>query len=100
MAVARLDVVRLKGGSIAIDCQADILSHLSTRFTVPLLPPERLPDRIAGLHPSFTIAGRQWIMASHLAGAIPTRAIEETIVSLREDEYAVQRALDMLTGSY
>jgi toxin CcdB len=100
VAVARLDVVRLKGGSIAIDCQADILSHLSTRFTVPLLPPEQLPDRIVGLHPSFDVAGRQWIMASHLAGAIPARAVEATIASLRGEEYAVQRALDMLTGSY
>ncbi|WP_287979200.1 CcdB family protein [Sphingomonas sp.] len=98
--MARLDVVRLKGGSIAIDCQADILRHMATRFTVPLLPLEQLPEVIAGLHPSFDVAGRRLIMASHLAGAVPARMIEEKVGSLHDMEYAVQRALDMLTGSY
>lgn len=98
--MARFDVYRLTTGDIAIDCQSDLLDHLSTRFTVPLVPPDRLPAAVPGLHPSFEIDGESMVMATHLAGAIPVRALREKVASLRDREYVVQRAIDTLSGSY
>jgi toxin CcdB len=98
--VARFDVFRLPGGALALDCQSDLLDHLASRFTVPLVAEDTLPARIPGLHPSFEIDGTMTVMATHLAGAIPVRAMADKIVSLAEHEYVIQRALDTLSGSY
>lgn len=98
--MARFDVFRLTTGDIAIDCQSDLLDHLSTRFTVPLVPPDQIPAAVPGLHPSFEIDGETMVMATHLAGAIPVRAMREKLASLGDREYIVQRAIDTLSGSY
>lgn len=98
--MARLDVFRLTTGDIAIDCQSDLLDHLSTRFMVPLLDPDRVSAPMDKLHPRFAIDGSELVMATHLAGTIPTRSLELKITSLKTEEYIVQRALDTLTGSY
>jgi len=96
--MARFDVFRLPGGALALDCQSDLLDHLASRFTVPLVPEDTLPARIPGLHPSFEIAGMMTVMATHLAGAIPARAMKDKVVSLAAQEYVIQRALDALSG--
>ena len=97
--MAHLDVYRLESGGVALDCQSDQLDQLSTRFTVPLLPPDKLPSRIDRIHPVFSVAGVDMVMATHLAGAVPAHALKTKIGSLSGDDYAVQRALDSLTGT-
>ena len=36
--MARFSAHRLSDGSWVLDCQADLLDHLTTRFVVPLIP--------------------------------------------------------------
>jgi hypothetical protein len=36
-------VFALKSGGYVLDCQADLLSDLNTRFVVPLLPESKAP---------------------------------------------------------
>lgn len=98
--MARFDVFRLPGGALALDCQSDLLDHLASRFTVPLVPETKLAARIPGLHPAFEVDGATMVMATHLAGAIPVRAMTEKVASLIEQEYVIQRALDTLAGFY
>lgn len=98
--MARFDVFRLPDGALALDCQSDLLDHLSSRFTVPLVAEDLLPKRIEGLHPRFEIDGEIAVMATHLAGAIPKRAMTLKVASLVEEEYVIQRALDTLAGFY
>lgn len=98
--MARFDVVRLPGGALALDCQSDLLDHLASRFTVPLLPESALPGLIPGLHPRFEIDGTVAIMATHLAGAVPAHAMKDKVGSLAGQEYVIQRALDTLSGFY
>ena len=98
--MARFDVFRVEGGALALDCQSDRLDRLRSRFTVPLLAEGRVADRIDGLHPAFQVEGDTMIMATHLAGAIPTRAMKDKICSLADHEYEIQRALDTLAGFY
>lgn len=97
--MAYLDVYRLPSGETLLDYQSDQLDHLSTRFTVPLLPPDRLPSRVERIHPMFTVAGVELVMATHLAGAVPARALKAKVGSLASEAYAVQRALDALVAN-
>ena len=39
--MAKYDVYRLRGDTLVVDCQADLLSDLQTRFVVPLIPAEK-----------------------------------------------------------
>jgi toxin CcdB len=98
--MARFDVVRVAGGALALDCQSDLLDHLSSRFTAPLVPAASFPRPIAGLHPCFDINGEPFVMLTHLAGAIPLQGVQEKVTTLAEHEYVIQRALDTLAGFY
>jgi toxin CcdB len=94
--VARYDVYRVRGEPYAIDCQADYLSHLKSRFIVPLRPPTTVPTPMMRLNPLFTVEGRELLMVTQFARAIPLREIEATICSLEAYETRIQGALDML----
>ncbi len=96
--MARFDVFRLPGGALALDCQSDQLDYLTSRFTVPLVPEDAIGKPIDGLHPRFDIGGTTMVMATHLAGAIPARAMTDRIASLTEHEYVIKHATDMLSG--
>lgn len=97
--MAQFDVYRMRGGALALDCQSNVLAHLSSRLTVPLLEPKQVPRRITHLHPEFDVHGEQVVMATHLAGAVPASSLREPLASLAEHRLAVQAALDTLTGS-
>ncbi|MCC6926627.1 CcdB family protein [Novosphingobium sp.] len=94
--MARYSVYRLRTGELAIDCQADILEHLGSRFVVPLVNPKNIPDPIKRLHPLFEINGQGWIMATHMATAIKRKEIEATVCSLRDEDRLIDNALDFL----
>lgn len=96
--MARFDVHLMPSGDLALDCQSDQLEYLASRFTVPLVPESETASRIAPLHPTFEVRGERLIMATHLAGAVPVRALGTAIASLKAHEYEIQRALDTLTG--
>ncbi len=95
--MARFDVHRVQGG-LALDCQADILHRLPTRFVVPLEPvhPALIIDE--QLNPRFEIDGETLVMVPQLAGTLRVRDLESTVGSLATDreQLAAQRALDLL----
>lgn len=96
--MARFDVHRVRGG-LALDCQADILRDMPTRFVVPLEPVH--PSLIINdrLNPRFEIDGETLVLVTQLAGTIRTRDLQAVIGTLRGDDQhrAVQSALDLLT---
>lgn len=99
--MARLDVYRPQGSSgYLLDCQADVLSDLNTRFVVPLLPPSEAPVAGARLNPSFEIAGEQVIMVTQFAASVETRLLGEPVQHLRREHTTVMNALDMLLTGY
>ena len=79
-----------------VDCQADLLSHLPTRFVVPLIAPKELPHPMARLHPHFRINGETRLLATHLAGAIKVSEFASEIGSLADQDTEISNALDML----
>lgn len=99
--MAKFDVYRLKGAAtLVVDCQADLLEDLATRFVAPLLPEADVPQPLARLNPRFTVGGRNLIMATHLASAVPVRELDARVATLVHEQDAISNALDMLLSGF
>jgi len=95
--VARFDVYRLLGeATLVVDCQADLLEDLATRFVVPLLPEVDVPRPMARLNPRFLLGGQTLVMATHLASAVSVKELDARVASLLHEQDAIGNALDML----
>lgn len=94
--MAQFDVIALKSGEWVIDCQADLLSDISTRFVIPLHLPQNAPPVQPRLNPTFRIAGEPHVMVTQFAGAVPVSELGATIASLDEDQFTIKNAIDML----
>ncbi|KFL45350.1 CcdB-like toxin protein [Sphingobium sp. ba1] len=79
-----------------LDCQADLLSDLNTRFVVPLMLETDAPKPAARLNPVFEIEGKPCVMVTQFAATVPVSELKVRLVSLREDSLAIGNALDML----
>lgn len=98
--MARFDVHRLSSGELVVDCQADVLDFLQTRFVVPLLDPNTVPAPVHRLHPVFDVGDSRMLMATHLASAIERRELKRAVASLDHEASAILNALDMLMIGY
>lgn len=99
--MARFDVYRQPdGGGYLLDCQADILSILNTRFVVPLLAPDEAPLAGARLNPSFAVQSEPVVMYTQFAASVPVKDLGEHICSLADDHSTIMNALDMLLTGY
>ncbi|MBW6527477.1 CcdB family protein [Sphingomonas sp. RHCKR7] len=102
--MAKFDVYVTTRGGLVLDCQADVLSGLNSRFVVPLSDDagdetiRGRPDR--RLNPRFQIDGRSYTMFTHLAAAIPTMELRSRRASLAAHDYEVGAALDMLISGF
>ena len=99
--MAKFDVYRLRDGNgYLLDCQADLLSGLNTRFVVPLLPVDEAPAAAARLNPIFEIQGTSCVMVTQFAAAVPVSELKVRITSLGEHGFTIGNALDMLISGY
>jgi len=98
--MARFDVYRNVDGTLLLDCQANILSSLNTRFVVPLLPPDGAPVAGYGLNPSFQVEGKSLVMYTQYAASVPVRELGPSVASLAAEADKVVNALDMLISGY
>ena len=97
--MARYDV--FNGADVLLlDCQSNLLSHLNTRFVVPLLPEAAAPKPARRLNPIFTIAGTRYVMVTQFAATVPVRELGPKLTSLIGDDVAIGNALDMLISGY
>ena len=94
--MAQFDVCRLSDGNLVVDCQADLLDHLTTRFVVPLVDPGSVPGPLKGLHPVFEIGDEKLLLATHLAASVPASELGKRIASLQRHYLTIGRALDFL----
>jgi len=95
--MAKFDVYRQRqGGCYVLDCQADLLNDLNTRFIVPLLPIDEAPEPAARLNPIFDVEDVQLVMVTQFAASVPIREIGDVVRSLSEEQDVINAALDML----
>jgi toxin CcdB len=94
--MARFDVYPgARGKGYLLDCQADILSILSTRAVVPLLPIAGLPVT-PRLNPIFDIEGDDHIMMTQQIFAIPKERLGKPVADLTGEHHSIINALDLL----
>ena len=100
--MAKFDVYARRDGGpgLLLDCQADLLGDLATRFVVPLLAEAEAPRPAARLNPLFEIAGLRFVMVTQFAAAVPARELGERTGSLIERQDEVLGALDMLISGF
>lgn len=99
--MAKYDVfTRRSGAGYLLDCQADLLGQLNTRFVVPLLPARKAPKPAARLNPVFELEGESYVMATQFAAAVPVAELGERVASLRGHDIAILNALDMLISGF
>lgn len=99
--MARFDVYRRdRKPGFLLDCQANTLDELETRLTVPLVAVVPGMERASRLHPVFQVDGVPHVMVTHLAGAVPVRALGRPLTSLADEHSAIMGALDMLLTGY
>jgi hypothetical protein len=95
--VAWLDVYfSRERGVFIVDCQADMLSTLPTRFVIPII------DQIAGhserqLNPIISFEGHDLTFVPQLATTMTRAELGEVVGSVLAHEYAIIRAIDILT---
>ena len=99
--MARFDVYANQAGvGCLLDCQANLLSGLNTRFVVPLLPLKEAPQPAGRLNPVFEIDGSSYVMVTQFAASVPASLLNDRITSLAADEFAISNAMDMLLSGY
>ncbi|HWT12097.1 MAG TPA: CcdB family protein [Allosphingosinicella sp.] len=98
--MARFGVYRLADRpGLVLDCQADLLDHLDSRFVVPLVPRAKAPAPARRLNPVFEIGGAQYVMLTQSAAAVRKRDLGDEVASLASRGHEVMDALDfLLTG--
>lgn len=94
--MAQFDVYMIGKESFVVDCQADSLSHLSTRVVAPLMRCSDVPTPSTCLHPVLDFKGEEFLIATHLLTAMPCRDLGRAVASLGHEEYMIKNALDML----
>ncbi|MDE2597082.1 MAG: CcdB family protein [Sphingomonadales bacterium] len=94
--MAQFDVYRTAHNQTVIDCQADLLSHVQSRFVVPLIEPESGLQIVHRLNPAFEIDGQQLIFFTQYATTMPVSELGRRICSLSDEHYRIMAALDML----
>lgn len=98
--MARFDVHRLGDGGLVLDCQADFLDEIGTRFVVPLEPPGAdRPPANPRLNPVFEINGETLVMVTQLAAAIRTSELKGRVGSLDHEHFRIVGAIDSLIGA-
>jgi hypothetical protein len=95
--MAQFDVYRLAAGPLVVDCQADFLSYLHSRFVIPLLPSNLVEGSIR-LNPAFEIAGEMVHLFPQGAATVPAADLRERVKSLADESYTILNAIDFLLG--
>lgn len=97
--MARFDVYRLSDGALVVDCQADFLSDIGTRFVVPLLPLGTGAPPNPRINPEVDVNGETLILATQLAGTIRTSELRSRVTTLDRDHLRITGAVDVLIGT-
>lgn len=98
--MAKYDVHVLRGGELVLECQADLLGGLNTRFVVPLRREADAPRPADRLNPVLTIRGELMVMVTHFCAVVPAKELGKPIDSVVEQQDEVMNALDMLISGF
>jgi toxin CcdB len=94
--MAQFDVyMGAKGKGYLLDCQSELLSDLSSRIVIPLLPASGVPAATR-LNPIFDIEEKSFVMSTHLLFAIPNARLTSLVRNIAHQRGAIISAIDIL----
>lgn len=96
--MARLDVRRLtqvRGVSLVLEMQAELLENISTVVVVPLIPVSALSP-IPEVNPLVVVRQRELAVRLEQLISIPKNRLGAVVDNLTRDEYQIMRAVDRL----
>jgi toxin CcdB len=93
--VRQFDIVELSDRSLALLLQADLLDDTLTRVVAPLVKATLLKPTVR-LHPIFRIGRHDYVVLMDQLAAIPRNEIGKSLSSMRDREWDIRRALDLL----
>jgi hypothetical protein len=91
----QFDIVRLRGGQLAVLLQTDLLDDRETRVVAPLFPSSVIVPT-PRLHPTVRVGRRNYLVATEKLAAVARESIEAVLGSLANREYEIRRALDIV----
>ena len=96
--MARLDVRRIKGVrgiSLVVEMQSDLLEDIQTVIVAPLTPTDRLPP-IREVNPPLYFEGQEMALRLEQLISIPRSRLGSVVGNILGDECQIVRALDRL----
>lgn len=93
--MAQFDVYRLEQGSLVVDCQADLLDYLHSRFVIPLLSPD-LVEAGANLNPRFDVNGEFVHLFPQGAATVSVSDLRGHVASLADHRFTILNAIELL----
>lgn len=97
--MARFDLHTLPDGTLVVECQADYLSDIGTRFVVPLLPRGEGPPPNQRINPQLDVLGDSLVLVVQLATTVRTSELRRATGSLEHEHYRIIGAIDTLIGT-
>lgn len=98
--MAKFDVYRARlDKALLLDCQADLLEDLATRFIVPLIAIADAPKPARYLNPLIVLDDETYVMVTQFCGSVAVKDLGERLATLTEQRDEINRALDtLITG--
>ena len=97
--MARFDIYEIADGALVVDCQADFLNDISTRFVLPLMPSGESPPPNPRINPAFDLDGDRLILVTQFATSLRRTELRRKIGSLAAEGTRVTNAIGALTGT-
>lgn len=94
--MAQYDVYVGRAGGHFVDVQSDLIEGLPTRMLVPLYPVGQNLRPASRLHPTITIDGRDYFLATHLMAAFDKSQLGASKMNLLSRHDDISRAIYML----
>ena len=98
--MAQFDVHMLPDGLHVVDVQSDLIRSTGTRLVVPLVEAGDDAGIVDRLTPLIPFEGGDMLLATHLVAAMRQNQLRAPIGSLRDHDYAIKIALDMLISGF
>ena len=98
--MAQYDVFELPDGQFVVDVQSDINAIYPTRVVIPLIVRDDDALAVTRLNPPMVIGETSFILATHLIGAVGATFLRNPVASLRDQDFRIGAAIDMLISGY
>ena len=99
--MARFDVyANPDGNGFLVDVQADLMSHLSSRLVIPLVPSGIAPTPMKVLNPIFQIEDATYLMLTQQMAAVSIQMLKKPALNVNGRRDEIVAAIDLLLQGF